>query len=199
MSNNYEKAIDFLENGESTEAKEYFLKSYEEGFKKSLYYLRKIRKEEQECEKVVKNLTYDKIKSKLGYGVEIPTHFEKLNTIDDKCFDTITIEKDEDFGFYNIKTHGFLIEIPDGCIDLVSIDSVIKNMSNIDEVRNYKNEKISGKIIVSKSIQGTINYTLITSGNKGIYEFKIDVDEFLVDEYRGVIDYIFDSFYISED
>ncbi|WGX74537.1 hypothetical protein QJS64_09965 [Paraclostridium bifermentans] len=199
MSNNYEKAIDFLENDESTDAKKYFLKAYEEGFKKSLYYLRKIRKEEHECKKLVKNLTYDKIKSKLGYVVEIPTHFTKLNTIDDKCFDTITMEKDEDFDFYNIKTHGFLIEIPDGCIDLVSVDSVIKNMSNIDEVRNYKNEKISGKIIVSKSIQGTINYTLITSVNKGIYEFKIDVDEFLVDEYRDVIDSIFDSFYISED
>lgn len=195
MSNNYEKAIDLLENDESTEAKKYFFKAYEEGFKKSLYYLRKIRKEEHECKKLVKNLTYDKIKSKLGYVVEIPTHFTKLNTIDDKCFDTITMEKDEDFDFYNIKTHGFLIEIPDGCIDLVSVDSVIKNMSNIDEIRNYKN----GKIIVSKSIQGTINYTLITSGNKGIYEFKIDVDEFLVDEYRDVIDSIFDSFYIIED
>lgn len=199
MSNNYEKAIDFLENDESTEAKKHFLKAYEEGFKKSLYYLRKIRKEEHEYKKLVKNLTYDKIKSKLGYVVEIPTHFTKLNTIDDKCFDTITMEKNEDFDFYNIKTHGFLIEIPDGCIDLVSVDSVIKNMSNIDEVRNYKNEKINGKIIVSKSIQGTINYTLITSGNKGIYEFKIDVDEFLVDEYRDVIDSIFDSFYIIED
>lgn len=195
MSNNYEKAIDLLENDEATEAKKYFLKAYEEGFKKSLYYLRKIRKEEHECKKLVKNLTYDKIKSKLGYLVEIPTHFIKLNTIDDKCFDTITMEKYEDFDFYNIKTHGFLIEIPDGCIDLVSVDSVIKNMANIDEIRNYKN----GKIVVSKSIQGTINYTLITSGNKGIYEFKIDVDEFLVDEYRDVIDSIFDSFYIIED
>lgn len=195
LSNNYEKAIDLFENDESKEAKKYFLKAYEEGFKKSLYYLRKIRKEEHECKKLVKNLTYDKIKSKLGYVVEIPTHFIKLNTIDDKCFDTITMEKDEDFDFYNIKTHGFLIEIPDGCIDLVSVDSVIKNMSNIDEIRNYKN----GKIIVSKSIQGTINYTLITSGNKGIYEFKIDVDEFLVDEYRDIIESIFDSFYIIED
>ena len=62
----------------------------------------------------------------------------------------------------------------------------------IEDIKN-------GKIIVSKSIQGTINYTLITSGNKGIYEFKIDVDEFLVDKYRDVIDSIFDSFYIIED
>ena len=199
MSNNYEKAIEFLENSEPIEAKKYFLKSYEEGFKKSLYYLRKIRNEEDGCEKMVKNLTYEKIKSKLGYIVKIPSNFKKLNTIDDKYFDTITVEKDDDFDFYNIKTHGFLIEIPDGCVDLVSVDSVVKNMSNIDEVRNYKNEKISGKIVVSKSIEGTINYTLITSGTKGIYEFKIDVDEFLANGYKDVIDYIFNSFYIYED
>jgi hypothetical protein len=198
LTNNYEKAIDFLESNNIEEAKLYFLKAYEEGFKKSLYYLRKIRKEEHDNKKLTDNFNYKNIESKLGYGVDIPSHFIQLNTIDDKCFDTITMEKDENFNFYNIKTHGFLIEIPDGCVELVSIESVIKNMANIDKVLDYKNKYISGKIIISKSVQGTINYTLITAGKLGIYEFKIDVDEFLVDVYKDVIDKIFDSFYIIE-
>lgn len=199
MTTNYEKAIDLLENNNIEEAKTYFLKAYEEGFKKSLYYLRKIRKEEYNNKKLINEFKYKRVKSRLGYTVHIPSHFIQLNTIDDRCFDTITIEKDEDFNFYNIKTHGFFIEIPNGCIDLVSIESVIKNMSNIDKVIDYKNDKVNGKIIISKSIQGTINYNLITSGKLGIYEFKIDVDEFLEAEYKDVIDKIFDSFYINED
>lgn len=199
LSTNYEKAIDLLENNNIEEAKTYFLKAYEEGFKKSLYYLRKIRKEEYNNKKLINEFKYKRVKSRLGYTVDIPSHFIQLNTIDDRCFDTITIEKDEDFNFYNIKTHGFFIEIPNGCIDLVSIESVIKNMSNIDKVIDYKNDKVNGKIIISKSIQGTINYNLITSGKLGIYEFKIDVDEFLEAEYKDVIDKIFDSFYINED
>lgn len=199
MTTNYEKAIDLLENNNIEEAKKYFLKAYEEGFKKSLYYLRKIRKEEYNNKKLINEFKYKRVKSRLGYTVDIPSHFIILNTIDDRCFDTITIEKDEDFNFYNIKTHGFFIEIPNGCIDLVSIESVIKNMSNIDKVIDYKNDKVNGKIIISKSIQGTINYTLITSGKLGIYEFKIDVDEFLEDGYKDVIDKIFASFYINED
>lgn len=41
LSNNYEKAIDLFENDESKEAKKYFLKAYEEGFKKVIVLLEK--------------------------------------------------------------------------------------------------------------------------------------------------------------
>lgn len=196
MSENYKKAISFLDNNNYKESKKYFLKAYEDGVKKSIYYLRKIRNEENKHKSFLQNLTYEDIKSKLGYGVKIPSHFKNLSTIDDKCFDTITIEKEEDFEFFNIKTTGFLIEIPKGCIDLVSVNSIIKNMTNLEEVRNYQNENINGKIIIKRSNQGVINYTLITTGCNGIYEFKIDVDEFLIDEYKEMIKYIFNSFYI---
>lgn len=198
MSENFKKAVSFLDKKDYENAREYFLKSYEKGIKKSAYYLRKIRHEEGSYKRLNKNLSFEKIKSNLGFEVEIPTHFEKLSTIDDKCFDIITVEKEENFEFFNIKTTGFLIEIPKDCVDLVSINSIIKNMTNIDEIRNYENKNIKGKLIISRSNQGVINYTLMTNGCNGIYEFKIEVDEFLADEYKDIIRYIFNSFYIIE-
>lgn len=196
MSNNYEKAVELLKNKEIEKSKKYFLKAYEEGFKKSSYYLRKIRNEQNKYNKNTNDFKYDTIKSNLGYEVEIPSHFKKLETINDKCFDTITMEKDEDFELYNIKTQGFLIEIPNECINLISIDSIVNQILNVDEIMEYENEKTSGKIVKTKAIDGIVSYTLITVGKKGIYELKINVDEFLEKQYKNVIDKIFNSFNI---
>ena len=38
----------------------------------------------------------------------------------------------------------------------------------------------------------------MTIGKKGIYEFKISIDQFLDESYREVKDYIFNSFKIIE-
>ncbi len=196
MSINYEKAVELLENKEIEKSKQYFLKAYEEGFKKSSYYLRKIRNEQNNFIKNTNDFKYDIIKSNLGYEVEIPNHFKKIDTINDKCFDTITLEKDENFELYNIKTQGFLIDIPSECVDLISIDSIINHIFNIDEIIEYENEKISGKIVKTRALDGIISYTLMTVGKNGIYEFKINVDEFLEKQYKNVIDKIFNSFNI---
>ena len=43
MSNNYEEGIELLKDENLELAKEKFIKSYEEGNKRALYYLRKIK------------------------------------------------------------------------------------------------------------------------------------------------------------
>jgi hypothetical protein len=196
LSVNYKKAIELLENGKIEESKQYFLKAYEEGLKKSLYYLRKIRNEQSKFIANTSDFEYETLKSNLGYEVDIPNHFKKLDTINDKCFDTITIEKNDDFELYNIKTQCFLIEIPNGCIDLISIENIISHISNIDNIIDFENEKTKGKIIKTKAVEGSISYTLLSLGKLGIYEFKIIVDEFLEPYYKNVIDKIFNSFHI---
>ena len=67
---------------------------------------------------------------------------------------------------------------------------------NIDEIIEYENEKISGKIVKTRALDGIISYTLMTVGKNGIYEFKINVDEFLEEQYKNVIDKMFNSFNI---
>lgn len=160
----------------------------------SLYYLRKIRNKQNIDNKKEKNYSCKTIQSNLGYKVDIPNSFEFLDTINDKYFDTITIEKDENFDLYNLKTQGFLLEIPKGCLELISIDSIIDNMKNVKEVMNYESTNIIGKIVKTKHIYGIVSYILITKGEKGIYQFKISVDEFLENEYINVIHKILDSF-----
>ena len=197
MSNNYEEGVELLKEDNLELAKEKFIKSYEEGNKRALYYLRKIKNMQAIPKHNLDKLQYTTEKSKLGYEVEIPTKWLKAKSIDDRCFDTITFEKYDDH-IINIKTQGFLIEIPDGCIDLISIDGVISHIGNIDRVEEYKNEYCEGKIVKSEEIDGTISYTLMTIGKKGIYEFKISIDQFLDESYREVKDYIFNSFKIIE-
>lgn len=181
----YEKNIDFLDSKEL------------EQFKKTGYYLRKIRKEQMNYKKDTNDFKYKTIESNLGYSIDIPTHFQVIDTIEDKCFDTITIEKDEDFELYNIKTQGFLIEIPSECIELISIDSILKHMINIENIIDYKSENVIGKLIKTRATDGIINYILLTTGKYGIYELKISVDEFLKNEYKNVIDEIYSSFCIT--
>lgn len=194
MDKNNEKGIQLLENNDIENAKKHFLNSAESGEKKALYYLRKIRNKENIDNKREKNYSYKTIQSNLGYKVAIPDSFKFLDTINDKYFDTITIEKDDDFDLYNLKTQGFLIEIPNDCLDLISIDSIINHMQNINEVMNYESENTIGKIVKTKHIYGIVSYTLITKGYKGIYQFKMSVDEFLENEYTNVIHKILNSF-----
>ncbi|MGL5751527.1 MAG: hypothetical protein ACRCXT_13425, partial [Paraclostridium sp.] len=138
-----------------------------------------------------------KEKSNLGYEVEIPRNWMRMSSIDDKCFDTITRDKFNDY-IYNAKTQGFLIEIPEGCIDLISIDSVISHMGNLSDIKDYKNSFCEGKLIKTEGIDGTINYTLITTGKKGIYQFNILIDQFLEKEYEEVKNHILNSFKVIE-
>ncbi len=194
MDKNYEKGVQLLENNDIEGAKKYFLNSLESGEKMSLYYLRKIRNKQNRGNKKQKNYFYKTIKSNLGYKVDIPNSFEFLDTINDKYFDTITIEKDENFDFYNLKTQGFLLEIPKGCLELISVDSIIDNMKNVKEVINYEGSNVIGKIVKTKHIYGIVNYIKIIKGKKGIYQFKISVDEFLENEYKNVIHKILNSF-----
>lgn len=194
MDKNYEKGIELLENNDIENAKKYFLNSVESGEKRALYYLRKIRNKQNIDSKRKKEYSYKIIQSNLGYKVYIPDSFKFLDTINDKCFDTITIGKDDNFDLYNLKTQGFLIEIPNDCLELISIDSIINHMPNISEVMDYESENTIGKIVKTKPIYGIVSYTLITKGYKGIYQFKISVDEFLENEYVNVIYKILNSF-----
>lgn len=182
----YKKNIDFLD---STEL---------EQLKKTEYYLRKIRKEQMNFQKNVNDFKYKTLKSNLGYSIDIPIHFETIDTINDKCFGTITIEKEEDFELYNIKTQGFLIEIPNGCIELISIDSILKQLLNIESISEYKSENTEGKIVKTRAVEGVINYILLTTGKRGIYQLKLSVDEFLENNYKDVINNIFSSFCITD-
>lgn len=197
MSTNYELGIELLKEGNLNLSKEKFIEAYEDGNKRALYYLRKIKHTEGAYKQNLEKLQYSTQKSKLGYEVNLPDCWKKIKSIDDKCFDTITLEISDEY-IYNIRTQGFLIEIPNGCIDLISMDGLISHIGNIDKVEEYKNDFCEGKLIKSEGIDGTINYTLITIGKRGIYEFKISVDQFLDESYKDIKDYIFNSFKIVE-
>lgn len=199
MLDNYELGIEFFKNGKLELSKNSFIKAYEEGNKNAIYYLREIRNinDKNINTNINTDVEYYTNKSRLGYEVDIPKNWTEVESIDDKCFDTITIDKYDDY-IYNVKTQGFLIEIPKGCIELISIDGVIAHMGNLDEVKDYKNNFCKGKLIKTEEIDGTINYILLTTGNRGIYQFKISVDKFLNEKYKEIIEYIFSSIRIIE-
>lgn len=197
MENSYELGINLLKEGNVELSKEKFIKAYENGNKRALYYLRKIKNIQNTYENNLDEIKYTTEKSKLGYEVEIPSNWRKTESIDDKYFDTITIQSSDKY-VYDIKTQGFLIEIPNGCIELISIDEVISNIGNIECVEEYSSEFCDGKLIKSEGIDGTINYTLMTTGKRGIYEFKVIIDQFLDEKYNDVKKHIFNSFRVKE-
>lgn len=197
MINSYELGVNLLKENNIELSKEEFIKAYEYGNKRALYYLRKIKNIQSTHEKNLDEIRYTIEKSKLGYEVEIPINWNRIVSIYDKHFDTITIEEYDKY-IYNIKTQGSLIEIPEGCIDLISIEDVIANVENIENVEEYRNGFCDGKLIKSECIDGTIIYTLMTTGKRGIYEFKVFVDQFLDINYTDIRKHILNSFKIVE-
>ena len=165
-----------------------------EKLKETEYYLRKKRSKEPKKNLDLNNLKYQSITSDLGYKIDIPLHFEKKETINDKCFDTIFFEKDKEYDLYNIKTQGFFIEIPGECMNLISIESILKHMANIEEIKEYENNNVSGKLVKTKPSNGIKDYILITKVERGIYELKISIDEFLKEDYEKVALNIINSF-----
>lgn len=162
--------------------------------KETEYYLRKKRSEEPKKNLDLNNFKYQTITSDLGYKIDIPLHFEKKETVNDKCFDTIFLEKDKEYNLYNIKTQGFFIEIPGECMNLISIESILKHMTNIEETIDYENENVSGKLVKTKPSNGIKDYILITKVERGIYELKVSVDEFLKEDYEKIALNIINSF-----
>ncbi|EPZ59221.1 hypothetical protein H477_1975 [[Clostridium] sordellii ATCC 9714] len=77
---------------------------------------------------------------------------------------------------------------------MISIESILKHMTNIEETIDYENENVSGKLVKTKPSNGIKDYILITKVERGIYELKVSVDEFLKEDYEKVALNIINSF-----
>lgn len=178
-------------------AKEYLLSSYKNGFKKSGALLREIRYEEKNINEDTNNIEYETIISNLGYKIDMPKNWIKLESKNNHCFDTIAIDMVDGDVIFNIKMQVFLIEIPDNMSFCVDLNRVASNMGCIESVE-FNNKNCDGRLICGEGLDGTCNYLFISKGRKGIYEVKIIVDKYLDSIYEEVIDHIIYSFDIIE-
>ena len=182
---------------DNDKAKEYLLNSYKNGFKKSGALLREIRHEEKMIKENIDNIEYETIFSKLGYKIDMPKSWMKLESKNENCFDTIAIDSVDGDVIFNIKMQVFLIEIPDNMSFCVDLNRVVNNMGCIESV-TFNNNNCDGRLICGEGLDGTCNYLFITKGKKGVYQLKIIVDKYLDSAYEDVIDHIIYSFDIID-
>ncbi len=182
---------------DNEKAKEYLLNSYKNGFKKSGALLREIRHEEKIIKENIDNMEYETIISKLGYKIDMPKSWIKLESKNENCFDTIAIDTVDGDVIFNIKMQVFLIEIPENMSFCVDLNRVANNMGCIESVA-FNNNNCDGRLICGEGLDGTCNYLFITKGKKGVYQVKIIVDKYLDSMYEEVIDHIIYSFDIID-
>lgn len=178
-------------------AKKYLIESYKNGFKKSGLLLREMRFEEQgNLEKDI-NTTFENKVSELGYSIDMPKDWIKLESKNRTCFDTIAIDNFDGDVIFNIKMQVFLIEIPDNMSGCVSLDRVANNMGCIESI-DFNNGHCDGKLICGEGLDGTCNYIFIAKGKRGVYDLRVIVDKYLEPIYEDIIDHIIYSFEIID-
>lgn len=191
-----------LKDGIGTEvneedAKKYLMSSYKNGYKKAGALLREMRHRGSESYKKIVYTEYEKINSELGYTIDMPKNWIKLESKNKECFDTIAIDKVDGDVIFNIKMQVFLIEIPNNMSYSVNLDRIANNMGCIESV-SFNNGHCEGKLICGEGLDGTCNYIFISKGSKGVYDLRVIVDKYLDPTYEEVIDHIIYSFDIED-
>lgn len=180
------------------EAKKYLMKSYKNGFKKSGALLREIRYNQNKEIKKQVNVDFETINSDLGYTIDMPKDWVRLDPKNKNCFDTVAIDNFDGDVIFNIKMQVFLIEVPDSMTSCVSLDRVANHMGCIESV-DFNNGHCDGKLICGEGLDGTCNYIFMTKGKRGVYDLRVIVDKYLEPIYEDIIDHIIYSFDLSED
>ena len=178
-------------------SKEYLMKSYKNGYKKSGALLREMRHEENKNFDKIVDTEYETIISDLGYKIDMPKNWVKLESKNKHCFDTIAIDVVDGDVIFNIKMQVFLIEIPENMSFCVDLDRVANNMGCIESV-SFNNGNCNGKLICGEGLDGTCNYLFISKGMRGVYDVRVIVDKYLDPIYEEVIDHIIYSFDILD-
>lgn len=182
---------------DKVKAKKYLISSYKNGYKKAGALLREMNHKDNEvCKKIV-DIEYEKINSNLGYTIDMPKNWIKLESKNKECFDTIAIDKVDGDVLFNIKMQVFLIEIPNNMSYSVNLDRIANNMGCIESV-SFNNGHCEGKLICGEGLDGTCNYIFISKGSKGVYDLRVIVDKYLDPVYEEVIDHIIYSFDIED-
>lgn len=178
-------------------SKEYLIKAYKKGFKRAGLLLREIRYEENNEINKNLNIEYENKISDLGFSIDIPKSWIKLDPKNKNCFDAVAIDDFNGDVIFNIKMQVFLIEIPENMSYCVDLDRVANNMGCIESI-NFNNGKCDGKLICGEGIDGTCEYIFVSKGKKGVYDLRVIVDKYLEPMYEDIIDHIIYSFDIID-
>lgn len=178
-------------------SKEYLIKAYKKGFKRAGLLLREIRYEENNEINKNLNIEYENKISDLGFIIDIPKNWIKLDPKNKNCFDAVAIDDFDGDVIFNIKMQVFLIEIPENMSYCVDLDRVANNMGCIESI-NFNNGKCDGKLICGEGIDGTCEYIFVSKGKKGVYDLRVIVDKYLEPMYEDIIDHIIYSFDIID-
>lgn len=182
---------------DKNKAKEYLIRSYKNGFKRAGLLLRELRYEEnKEISKDI-DMEFDSKNSDLGFTIDIPKDWIRLNPKNKNCFDAVAIDSFDGDVIFNIKMQVFLIEIPENMSYCVDLERVANNMGCIESV-NFNNGHCEGKLICGEGIDGTCDYIFVTKGKRGVYDLRVMVDKYLEPIYEEVIDHIIYSFNITD-
>ena len=76
--------------------------------------------------------------SDLGFIIDIPKNWVKLDPKNKNCFDAVAIDSFDGEVIFNIKMQVFLIEIPENMSYCVDLERVANNMGCIESV-NFNN------------------------------------------------------------
>lgn len=178
-------------------AKKYLMSSYKNGYKKAGALLREMRYEEKRAQEKILDTEYEIINSELGYVIDMPKNWIKLDSKNKHCFDTIAIDVLDGDVIFNIKMQVFLIEVPDNMSFCVDLDRVANNMGCIESI-TFNNGHCDGKLICGEGLDGTCNYLFISKGIRGVYDVRVIVDKYLDPIYEEIIDHIIYSFDIVD-
>jgi len=178
-------------------AKEYLIKAYKKGFKRAGLLLREIRYEENKEINKNLNIEFENKISDLGFSIDIPKSWIRLDPKNKNCFDAVAIDDFNGDVIFNIKMQVFLIEIPENMSYCVDLDRVANNMGCIESI-NFNNGKCDGKLICGEGIDGTCEYIFVSKGKKGVYDLRVIVDKYLESMYEDIIDHIIYSFDIID-
>ena len=140
---------------------------------------------------------YETVQSDLGYIIDMPKNWIRLESKNKNCFDTVAIDTVDGDVIFNIKMQVFLIEIPENMSFCVDLDRVANNMGCIESVV-FNNGHCDGRLICGEGLDGTCNYLFISKGARGVYDVRVIVDKYLDSSYEKIIDHIIYSFDIIE-
>ena len=178
-------------------AKEYLMKAYKNGFKRAGLLLRELRYEENKNLSKDVDMDFENKISDLGFIIDIPKNWVKLDPKNKNCFDAVAIDSFDGYVIFNIKMQVFLIEIPENMSYCVDLERVANNMGCIESV-NFNNGNCNGKLICGEGIDGTCEYIFVSKGRRGVYDLRVMVDKYLEPIYEDIIDHIIYSFDIID-
>ena len=194
----YENAIIYLTrcaNNDNSQA-QYEL-AYKNGFKRAGLLLRELRYEENKNLSKDVDMDFENKISDLGFVIDIPKNWVKLDPKNKNCFDAVAIDSFDGDVIFNIKMQVFLIEIPENMSYCVDLERVANNMGCIESV-NFNNGNCNGKLICGEGIDGTCEYIFVSKGRRGVYDLRVMVDKYLEPIYEDIIDHIIYSFDIID-